>query len=311
MDKAKKKMIFLVAIILALITLLVLVLSFLKNDDETGNNNNNNNAVSFPNEVDPDPGNSQESQNFKTSITRLDKREEFFRVQLAINDFYNVLTLANQDKLYNILDSKYIEENNITINNVLTFFPNNYSSTSYLAREIYYNAGSSLTYYFVNGYFMNTDMLGENPLFIDNVNYLVISDGNRFVVRPINSEVNIKSYASSYKLEFKKIEKGNTFRIYSALEENILASYISDFVNLVYFNPRLAYERLDEEMKDIYPSYEAFLESANDIRARISTNIFSYAKKESDGEVVYNIIDKDQNKIMITEYYPMDYKISF
>ena len=291
-NKAKKKILIIVGIILASIACLTIILSSMINND---------------------PGNTpNKNESMKKEITLLENEATFFNIEKSINDYYYLLTNSKNNDLYTILEKDYIIENNITIDNILEKIENKYSSTSYKAKEIYYNKDSVVTYYFINGYFIDTSMSEDDFKYYENVNYLVIvSENNNYVIRPLSNNINIEEYAKSYSLDY--IEINNNFKISSAniSEKNKLTIYINEFLNLLFLDTNKAYNMLDENTKNNYNNYNDFKSNINDIYSKLSSVVFSYSVKKIGNINEYDIIDNKQNKIKITEYNTMNYKIYF
>ena len=291
-NKAKKKILIIVGIILASIACLTIILSSMINND---------------------PGNTpNKNESMKKEITLLENEATFFNIEKSINDYYYLLTNSKNNDLYTILEKDYIIENNITIDNILEKIENKYSSTSYKAKEIYYNKDSVVTYYFINGYFIDTSMSEDDFKYYENVNYLVIvSENNNYVIRPLSNNINIEEYAKSYSLDY--IEINNNFKISSAniSEKNKLTIYINEFLNLLFLDTNKAYNMLDENTKNNYNNYNDFKSKINDIYSKLSSVVFSYSVKKIGNINEYDIIDNKQNKIKITEYNTMNYKIYF
>ncbi len=296
--EAKKKVLIIIGIILGSIAILALVLGFsLKNRDDRKNNNSETNNP---------------STTFNKTISRLDNESEFFTMQKVINDFYTLMVNKDREGLFKILDEEYKNENKITESNVISKFANNYSTTSYIAKEIYYNKDSNITYYFINGYFVNYGMMEEDGEYLSNVNYLVIVSNGGYVIKPIPDNINIGNYARSYKLEEIKIDNGEKIeRVNLDLEDKLLL-YLSEFYNNIMLNDsNKAYNMLDNKTKKKYPTITDFQNNYGEIWNKYTATIFSYAKQEYKNYTVYNIVDNNQNKVTITEYNIMDYKIAF
>ena len=293
--QAKKKVLIIVGIIIVLVSLLAFILSLLIKKPET------------PNEPTTPPSS---EISFNKEITKLTNSSEFFRVNNAINDFYQTINNGESTRLYALLENNYKVINDITKENVLNNFDAN-SLNSFVAKTIYYNANSNLTYYFVNGYTISNSF-GSESTYLPNVNFLVIAFNNNYVIRPLNNNLDIAKYAHDYELVSVNINNDITFKNSNISEIQKLSFYISEyFNNLLFYDLDLSYSMLDNDMRGKYPNASALASDLNNIFNKYSASIFSYNKEENEDYTIYNIIDNNQNKITITEYNVMDYKISF
>ena len=176
-DKARKKVLVVIGIILVIIFALAYVLSlFVAKDDDS----------ILPSNPDPDRSN----ETFREEITLLEDETLFFGVQKIINDYYNSIFEEDTQTLLSILDPLYIKENQIVATNIYSILGNDYEITSYLAKEVYYNPDSSVTYYFVSGDLTSDSFMKDNYQFKENLNFLIIVDesNHNYVLRPFKTE---------------------------------------------------------------------------------------------------------------------------
>lgn len=301
MEKNKKQVLIIIGFILAVIALLAILLSiFLPNDKKPSDN--------------PEINNNPLNENtIKKDITKLEDVNKFFSTQKIINDFYTLLNNRETNKLLKVLDSSYIKSKGITENNLYQNLNSNYEITTYVAKNIYYNPNSSITYYFINGYLINDELMGDNSELYENINYLIIVDEitRNYTINPLDSNIQIESYAKSYSIESKTITNDFRFTSISVTEENKLTTYLSEFLNLLVYDNNKAYNLLETETKKEYQNYNDFKNQMVDIYSRFSSKIFSYSKKEEGNNTIYYIKDDNQNDIIITEKGIMDYSISY
>lgn len=297
MNKGQKIILILIIVLLVLTSIGAVYLSLMNN----------------PNDVDSTPNNTTSS--LSKSIERLRNENEFYGVQDAINLFVMNVSGGKNETVYNMLDEEYIIENHLNIENVsnnlnvYTYVP------SYIAEEIYYNPNSSTTYYFVKGYIIEYPAEEGNPIYKNNINYLLIVSSNKhFVIRPLESNIDIKEYAQIYEIKEKKLNNNN-FTLDNISEKNKLVSYINNFQVLLLLDPEKAYNMLDEKTKikfmGEYEDYEHNKETFLGYRSFIMGNLFTeyeYIDKQNN---VYSLLDGKMHKIEITEDGVMNYKIGF
>ena len=238
---------------------------------------------------------------------------EFFAVQRIVNNYYEIIKSNNAQEIYNVLDKDYVISNAIDENNVLNFFTNDYEDTSYIAKEIQYIRGENTTYYFVNGYLLNQNIVTEEIEYDANVNYLVITDTekNLYAIHPLESN-EFNNFVSNY--DFKnalELNEDNSYSNINIIETNKLTTYINEFLSLMFLDTERAYNMLDDATKSYFGSYDSFSDSLLDTYDRISPVIFSYSQETGDDYILYSVIDNNDNRIRIYEYNTMNYVLGF
>ena len=220
-DKARKKVLVVIGIILVIIFALAYVLSlFVAKDDDS----------ILPSNPDPDRSN----ETFREEITLLEDETLFFGVQKIINDYYNSIFEEDTQTLLSILDPLYIKENQIVATNIYSILGNDYEITSYLAKEVYYNPDSSVTYYFVSGDLTSDSFMKDNYQFKENLNFLIIVDesNHNYVLRPIKTE-QLEEYAKNYDITETEINNDQLFSSIDISLENKLSNYLAIFINFL------------------------------------------------------------------------------
>ena len=296
-NKAQKKVLIAIAILLIVIAVLAYVLSLFSDQEE--------NLPPTTNEPDAS------SEVVRDEIAELEEEAVFFGVQKIINDYYNFIFEENTNEILNMLDPEYLNRYQINSSDLYAVIGSDYGITSYIAKNIYYNPDSSVTYYFVSGYLTTNSVMGDEYEFYDQVSFLIIVDEstNQYVLNPIQT-TNLLDYAESYDIVDRNIENGNSFQTIRVTEENKLSTYLNEFITFLIYNPREAYDLLDEDTQQNYQGYSDFEGEAFNLYDSLSSRIFSYSSNEDDDVVIYEIVDNNQNKITIYEYGIMNYRIS-
>lgn len=295
MEEHQKKVITIIAGVLIVIVILVLVLNhFVKDKDDK--------KTSTP----------TVTTKFNTEIKALNDYNEFFTVNQIINNYYLSLAGGNLETVYAYLDEEYITKNNITLSNLKNKIKMDYNNVGYTSTEIYYNANSDITYYFINGYLEDNNLDDDSVNYYKDLKYLIIADkkSNKFTVTPLESNSSILNIATNYVLKEVKV-KNNLYRIYNTTEERVLQTYLSTFASLLFLDNARAYDMLSDETKRKYTSYSDFKEQVNEIYEAIETKIFSYAKSEETTGRVYRIIDENEKRYTIYESKVMSFKIAY
>ena len=297
MNKAKRN----ILIILAGVLLITTVVALLLAPDKENNGGNDNGENNGGNITEP----------IKQSISLLEDESKWFQIANIINDYYSLLAQKNATGIYNLLEGKYISENNITLNNILDKINTNYEEVTYRAEKIYYNDDNKVNYYFVNGYVKNVTMLEGNVTYNKNINYLVIVKNKKYVIRPLENNINIEEFAKNYEKTDITINNNTSIKNTSISENNKLTLYINEFLNLLYLDVNKAYNMLSTEMQNEYKSINNFKNNRQKISNSIKARIKNYYKKEREECTEYLITDIANNEIEIYEYGIMDYKISY
>ena len=300
-NKAQRKVLIITGIILIIIAILAYVLSlFIDNENnETGNNGTNN--------TPPTTSNVDE---VTTDFTLLENESVFFGLSDIINHYLDSIMVRDTDELMTMLDEEYINEFNITTNNLYNYINHNYANAAYTPKEIYYNPNSDVTYYFIDGYVMNYTVSATS--FTSHVKFLVIVDEstNRYVLRPIEAD-NLEDYIDSYNIKVRELTTGNALATRTISEEEKITTYLSEFMNFLISEPNEAYELLTDSKKREFGSATNFVSQVPDIYEALSSTVYSYAMSEEEDRTVYSVKDNNQNSITIYEYGIMNYQISF
>lgn len=291
-NKYRNKVLIIIGVIIGIISILAIILSFFVKKDKT---------------PDDKPPIDEPTLILKKDIERLNDEDTFFTIQNILNEYYELVT-SNSSKLNNIVDPDYLKNNTLSSLN-----PNNFKVVNFTPEKIYYNPGSSITYYFITGSVEDLDMLLDESTFYKNINNLLIVDErtNKYVIRPISNNINIEDYAKNYNILEKEITSDYTFNKTTIKEENKLTLYLNNYKSLLISDPEKAYSILTDAAKGKYDDYNDFYSNIESIYERLSTKIFGISKKENGKQNIYNIIDDNQNNIIIYENNIMDYKIYF
>lgn len=297
MDKNQKKVLTIIFIIILIISILAIILELIiKKEDKKTNN------------YTPPLKENYIAKN----IEILNDSDKFFEIQKILNDYYTHIANKNTAELLKILDSKWLGENNINSGNLFKFINSNYEIVSYTPKTIYYNPNSSVTYYFVNGYLYDTDLLNSKHDYYEDIKYLIIVDASsHYVIRPINSTKDIETYAKGYNIENYQIDNNYIFNAAKISDENKLVIYLNEFFSLLITKPEKAYLLLDEQTQNRYDGVDDFKNQIVDIYAKYTSKIFGFTSKDEENQTIYYIKDNNQNDIEIYETSVMNFKIHY
>ena len=300
MTKNNQKIIIILIVVLLMFTsIMAVVISLNTHDDDLNNENSANN-------------NSTNSIRINKEISRLKNYDEYYAINNVINNLYMVELEKDSENIINLLLDDYIINNSITKDNVLDILNISENNVIFYPEEIYYNANSDITYYFIKGYTIEYPLIDGDLKYNDNINYLLIVDNYKnYAIMPLESLDNLEEYANGYDIKEIKIDKNNKFKIEETKETNKISNYITNYTNLMYLNVTKAYKMLDDKTQEKYSSLNSFIANRDSINDRIFTEFKAISTKEQEDYTVYKVQDRNNNTITITEYYPNDYKIGF
>lgn len=298
MEEHKKKMLIFIGIILIIIAIIAVLLGIIFKDEQDRKTSTEPNGV---------------QDVISKEIEELKDESLFFVLQNSINNYYSMLANKNTNSLLDILDDDFKKEKQINNSNIYNIINSDYETVSYIAKSIYYNPNSSISYYFINGYLTNMTMMEDEFQYYPSVNFLIVVDNKSryFVIKPLESNLNVETFAKSYDIKSKNIKSETLLSSYTISEKNKLIVYITEFINLMVYDNKRAYLMLDDNTRKKYSSNDDFKNQMMDIYNKLSTNIFGFSFKDVNGERVYNIVDDKQNKITIYEKNTMNYRIGY
>ena len=304
MNQYQKKVLFIVFSILIFIAIVAVVWSlFINNESDPGDNPQD---PSNPTE----PGNNEGV--FRTEISALNDYNEFFTVSKIINNYYLDITSSNKENVLALLDEDYKKEMGIQVNNVFDIIRSDYTSVTFTPMEIYYNADSIVTYYFVNGYIEDVDFIENSSLYDDSINFLVILNKNtrHYVIVPLHDNIDIEEYAMDYELVEKELAY-NTYSDVKTTTETVLITYLNVFRDLLFLDNDRAYNMLRDNTKKQYSNKQDFYLHQQDIYDYVPSSVFGYSQTKENDLVVYRIHDDERNEFVIYEKKIMNFQISY
>lgn len=244
-----------------------------------------------------------------TSLEVVSDENDFFTVKNIINSFLELVKWNDADSLYNVINDNYINENGITLNNILTRIDYNYFSPNYVATDMYMRVYQNISYYFVDGYVL--DFTDSDVLIDENVDFIVLIANNYYNIIPIEEGTNFEQFVNNYEYSDDfKVSGENAFETYDINVESKLITYIQEFINLLYADVTLAYDMLDEDAKEDFGGLSGFSNYRDAILNDLSPIVFSYSVTEAYDFIRYNIVDNNQNVVTIEEFGIMDYTIN-
>ena len=258
-------------------------------------------------------------------MTIQEAREKYYIVKQSVYSYFNILNTENSiyygyndenemtklynenDKIYNLLSTSYIQKNNITKENIDNFIKKIDTKALFVPLEIKYKENNNLFKYAISGYI--TD-LKYNVL--QNV-YLIVNldlDNGTFSIEPI-AEVDSIQNVDLDSEELQPIEKNNDNGVnyITATEEYVINDYFDTFKKMMLSNPEAAYNYLEPEYRDKrFINLEGFKKYITDNRSKLLTiSLQQYQSNKYDDYIQYVCIDQYGNYYIFNEKDVLDY----
>ena len=303
--KIKLLMVIIFVIIIIIICILIYLLSILK---DNGQLNLEEDEIYYSNQ----------DIHFRNEIENVTSKYDFFDTETCINKYINLLQKLNKDsyeeedkvidqtievykkELYNLLDSTYIKEYQLDIDNLDKKFADYYTTLNFQIKNMYVlDEQEELSIYFVYGNLVNT---ANNK--IEDYGFIVKRDTKnlRFSIIPYDYMLE-----NDYKEELIKNknldniknglieEKDNNYYMSNAYDEEYISNYyFNTYKRNLQFNVKDVYNSMDEEYRKkrfgTLQEYEKYVkDNYNDL---LKCNLNQYIKEiEND---YTNYICKDQ-----------------
>lgn len=301
---SKYKKIF-ITIITTIIVIIILILVLLRII-----NNNDNNI--YTNQGDKGQEIDYSTSNIKTVTEKID----YYTVSNIVNNYVKALNVNSsiyyienefdktiqQNYIFDVLSYKYIQDNNITKDNVLERISNLKIDLMYVPLNLKVLEKENVNKYLAYGILENM-----NNEYIDDLYIIVNLDKNNrtYSIEPIKTK-----YKSIDEIEFTNenilIEKNsnNTYQKQNITNEYLINQYMLLYKNLALVKPELAYSLLDKEYRKIrFGSLESFQEYIDKNKKQISKlRLEEYLVNNYDNYIEYVAKSQFENNYIFNEY---------
>ena len=245
-------------------------------------------------------------------LTNVTEYNVFFSNVNYINTYISMVANNNEKAVYNLLDNRYINENNITLNDVLN---NNhkYSDLSFFeADSMYYVDVKKDVIYYIKGSIYNVNHDGRE-LVDENFSILLINDisNNSYSLYPVNDDSYSKIINKIWNINIKKNEYNKFIKSEDIGIAQICSFYLSDFINNTFDGSYSSYNLLSDTMKKTYTSKESYEKFINNNFNLISSAADKCKLEELDDKRKYTVIDTNGNTYIFNEEYIMNYEVDF
>ncbi len=238
-------------------------------------------------------------------LTEVIDKQEFFEVNMNVNNFYNYLSFK-KNLIVSVINPDYLDN----VNNLTS---KEYGSTTFFSKKIYSFKNDDIYYYFICGDLINNlDKLNLEK----DLNYFMIVDNKRvtYNIMPIDG-FSITQFFNNYVIEpdYKiSLNDGNMYLKHEFFNEEYAMSYINYFRYLLITDPKTVYNNyLDYNYKIKFKNYDDFYSK----RVKLANNIqliSSTFREESYSDYLAYILDfSNGSYIILKEYAIMDYKLIY
>ena len=236
----------------------------------------------------------------------LDNPTIFYTIEDCINAYLNAIKEQDANKVYSLLSEDYINNNGITVENVLTYVDNIEQNHSFIAIKMNGSNNDGLEAYAVEG-------IKDDGTYNEKMFFIVELDTNNSTnsITPLFREnySNIEEIQEVPTVAVPSNEN-NVFKYNRVKDEDIIVKYMQYYAKLIQGNTQKAYELLDDEYKvqRFNNSYDSFVSYANEIQNTYNElNIVSYTKNTIEGNTVYNLKDQYERVYEINQLLPMQF----
>lgn len=212
-----------------------------------------------------------------------------------------------KEKIYKLLSKKYIQENNITNDNIYSYVDNITQKLLFDIVDMKYYKNNESNQYVVYGILQDT-----MNNFISDVYYIVnIDEENKiFSIEPVlNNQMSIDEIEVGDTL----VEENEQNKIYTSnmTQEDICKEYFNTFKRILLAKPEEAFKLLDEEYRNIkFKNLDNFKDYATNKRKILKgIRLERYYVYEKEDYTQYNLIDQYSNYYIIKETKFMEYTV--
>lgn len=227
----------------------------------------------------------KEDDNKYNEISKLEDVNYFFSIENNLNIIPIYIEENNYNALYNLLNEKYIENNDIYIDNVISKFEE-YIYTIFDVTNVYVTNKDNLYKYFIkcnirkNAYEENADVITTEYIVL-NYDEKIMSYNIEFI-----SNKKYEEYISGKKeVSFEKIKTNNFNQFtYKNITDSTLATYyLNNFIDMIYEDSKLAYSRISPETKEkyfkTYDEFHSFIKNNNNMFNDIQISSYNISGK--------------------------------
>lgn len=234
----------------------------------------------------------------------------FFTTTNYVNNFLSYS--KDSSKLYDVIYSSYIDDNNITKDNIFDYIKSYQGDVSIKVTDMKYVKVKDNYIYYVKGKlyqstFDSVEVIEDNF----EVVVLVDIDTSSYSIYPIDDN-DYKDIINGIKKIKIDNNSNNVVKISSSIsKEQMCVVYLSDYIDKLNNDINSAYNVLSNSMKEKYVSLDNFRLYINNNLNRITTDADKCSLEKVKNKRIYTVLDKNSNKYVFVETNIMNYKVDF
>lgn len=236
----------------------------------------------------------------------------FFFVTKNIDNYLSNIISSNEKALYDLLDTKYIYENNIDLDNVLSHFSSYDNNASFSPKKIYYkNIDNNYVYYAIGDIIINDFTFDK--IVSESFEIYLLVDYNNYTTAfyPIDT-IDKRTYINDIKKIQIPVNENNKMLTVGNIDDNIMCSlYLSNFIQKLNYNIDSTYDMLDKTLKskfDNVSDYKNYVYSNID---SLVSNVNKCAIDNSTKKKKIYVYDENNNYYIFTEESILNYNVYF
>ena len=234
----------------------------------------------------------------------------FFTTTNYVNNFLSYS--KDSSKLYDVIYSSYINDNNITKDNIFDYIKSYQGDVSIKVTAMKYVKVKDNYIYYVKGKLYQSTF-DSVEVIEDNFEVVVLVDINTssYSIYPIDDN-DYKDIINGIKKIKIDNNSNNVVKISSSIsKEQMCVVYLSDYIDKLNNDINSAYDVLSNSMKEKYVSLDNFRLYINNNLNRITTDADKCSLEKVKNKRIYTVLDKNSNKYVFVETNIMNYKVDF
>ena len=306
MNKNQKTILILIITILLIIIILISLLFLNKAKNKSDGTkaeaiNDNNSIINIEYQDESNVRIEYEYEPINNSTT-------FFTIKSCIERYINNIIDKNYNKVYDLLDKEYINNNNITIDNIINKIDKYNKNEQIIISQMYELKGNNIEKYSIKYYIINKNN-GEKE-----TQYAVVTVNRNdfsFSITPIKDKVSsIKNIKLDVNKESIENNNNNQYEYLRYTEEKIAREYYEYYNMLLIYVPEDAYKFLNTtyRQKKFNDDYKQFTKYISDNKDTIQKSVLTRYSYDSENNN-YLLTNSFNNTYSITEKEFMNFEI--
>lgn len=238
----------------------------------------------------------------------------FFSIGNNLNQYLKYLQDQNADAIYSLLSKEFIEEYEITPQNVLNYLDQYEQKTNtFQAKSMYYKSEETKYLFYVKGdiiedNYETSSIVKENVLFLVSADYQNLT----YSVYPLEYEITSNLPVKCEDITILPNEYNEFLGSGVITKEYICNLYLSDFYTTIIKNPSKTYELLQKKFRThTYPKKKDYLSFLEENQEKFTSQILYCDLAATNTPRIYKITDLNYNTYTFTEERIMKYKVEF